>query len=108
MFHTYRDACDLVVPPWMIAIVRGATFTYASAFPLWHLALTLERLLATYRAKKYEATGVAFGIVASVLVVTNDKLVLAGKLPVPTSVPCCSELGGFFLERRPKLPRFRD
>ncbi|KAH7715416.1 hypothetical protein AAVH_17188 [Aphelenchoides avenae] len=68
MFHTYRDGCDLVVPPWMIAIVRGSTFSYATAFPMWHLALTLERLMATQRAKKYETAGVAFGIVASILV----------------------------------------
>ncbi|KAH7725040.1 CBN-SRB-15 protein [Aphelenchoides avenae] len=70
MFHTYRESCDLVVPPWLTAIVRGASFSYSSAFPMWHLALTLERLMATQRAKKYETTGVVFGIIASVLVWT--------------------------------------
>lgn len=76
MFHTYHDGCDLIVPPWMTVIVRGTTFTYATAFPMWHLALTLERLMATQRAKKYETTGVAFGMVASVLVVIERQTAL--------------------------------
>ncbi|KAH7721206.1 hypothetical protein AAVH_11300 [Aphelenchoides avenae] len=69
-FLTYSDPCSLVEPAWLIVIVRGITYSYTTSFPLWHLALTVERILATHLAAQYERSGKTFGVLASVVVFT--------------------------------------
>ncbi|KAH7700486.1 hypothetical protein AAVH_32393, partial [Aphelenchoides avenae] len=64
----YSNPCDLLVPPWAIAAAKLFTYSYVTGFPIWHLAVTLERILATRWADKYEALGPCFGIAASFVV----------------------------------------
>ncbi|KAH7715028.1 hypothetical protein AAVH_17607 [Aphelenchoides avenae] len=49
-------------------MVRFPTYIYGTGFPLWHLAMTVERLLSTVQADKYEYARPTFSIVCSALV----------------------------------------
>lgn len=69
LYHTYEEPCDLLSPTWMTIATRGPMFLYVSALPMWHLALTSERVWATVKADKYEKSRPTYGIIASAVVV---------------------------------------
>lgn len=59
----------------MSVAVRAPMFLYVAAFPLLHLAATVERFLATMRADSYETSSSKYGILASLAVVsTGDSI----------------------------------
>ncbi|KAH7720581.1 CRE-SRA-38 protein, partial [Aphelenchoides avenae] len=69
MYRIYDHPCDLLVPAWMSAAVRGPIYLYICAFPMCHLTLTIERGWATVKRQHYEKnTSPIFGIVASAAV----------------------------------------
>ncbi|KAH7708497.1 hypothetical protein AAVH_24252, partial [Aphelenchoides avenae] len=63
--------CDLLVPPLEIVIVRGVGYTYSISFPLWHLAVSVERSWATVRPSEYEKSGYVYAAIAAGFVVRH-------------------------------------
>ncbi|KAH7715836.1 hypothetical protein AAVH_16749 [Aphelenchoides avenae] len=55
----------------MIVVVRGINFTYTYSFPMWHLAVSVERAWATVRPAEYEKSGRNYAVVASAVVVSD-------------------------------------
>ncbi|KAH7710227.1 hypothetical protein AAVH_22468 [Aphelenchoides avenae] len=70
LYFTYAEPCDLLIPVWMNVVVRGIGYVYVYSFPLWHLALSIERAWATLQPHNYESSGVLYGVVASAIVWT--------------------------------------
>ncbi|KAH7721699.1 hypothetical protein AAVH_10777 [Aphelenchoides avenae] len=68
LYFTYANPCDLLIPVWMNVVVRGIGYVYVYSFPLWHLALSIERVWATLQPHKYESSGVGYGVLTSVTV----------------------------------------
>ncbi|KAH7702845.1 hypothetical protein AAVH_29994 [Aphelenchoides avenae] len=68
MYRTYQNPCDLLTPTWVTIATRGPCYVYIVGFPLWHLAITLERAWSTLRARTYEHEGVAYGICCAIAV----------------------------------------
>ncbi|KAH7720343.1 hypothetical protein AAVH_12153 [Aphelenchoides avenae] len=71
LYRTFSDPCDLLTPSWVSVVVRGPMNTYIVGFPLWHLAITLERSWATYRADAYEKSSSRYGVFAAATVVST-------------------------------------
>ncbi|KAH7676026.1 hypothetical protein AAVH_42065, partial [Aphelenchoides avenae] len=67
-YFTYNDPCDLLIPIWASVVYRGISVLNGSCFPLWHLAITLERTWATVRANDYERSSASYGIVCAIVV----------------------------------------
>ncbi|KAH7680058.1 hypothetical protein AAVH_41571, partial [Aphelenchoides avenae] len=65
-YFIYSHSCEsLTIPTWMSIAVRGPLYLYVASFPLWHLVLTIERLVATTKADRYEASRPVYGVAAS-------------------------------------------
>ncbi|KAH7694963.1 hypothetical protein AAVH_37984, partial [Aphelenchoides avenae] len=60
--------CSLLVPVQFSIMVRVPTYIYGTGFPLWHVAMTVERLLSTMQAAKYEHARPSYSIACSVIV----------------------------------------
>jgi len=57
MYRIYKDPCELLVPTWIVLILRGPGFIYVFGMPIVHFCAFAERALATFFVKKYEAIG---------------------------------------------------
>lgn len=73
LYLAYLDPCDLLVPVSIVVVVRGICYIYTTSFPLWHLAITLERCWATLRPSTYEHATAIYAHVCSVVVVWSTK-----------------------------------
>ncbi|KAH7720685.1 hypothetical protein AAVH_11892 [Aphelenchoides avenae] len=62
------DSCSLLVPVWFVVVTRFMEYMYTSGLPIWHLAISAERFVATLRSGVYEKRSNMQGIVSSVLV----------------------------------------
>lgn len=58
-----------MIPAWESAVVRAPFYLYLHAFPLWHLAIAVERTWATLRAYDYEKASATYGMLCTLLVV---------------------------------------
>ncbi|KAI6183969.1 7TM GPCR domain containing protein [Aphelenchoides bicaudatus] len=67
-YAIYKNACDLLFKSWIPVLIRAPIYFYIYGIALWHCALFLERLLATYFCNAYEtAAGKSCGISATVV-----------------------------------------
>lgn len=74
LYLTYMDPCELLISSWMSLTIRYFCYVYTTGFPVWHVAITMERAWATFRPQNYERRSSAYGIACSVLVVSQPYL----------------------------------
>lgn len=67
--HSDEQLCELMMPIWMTIVVRGPCLLYIAGYPLWHLAMTVERGWATLRIHEYEKISSSYGMISSLVVV---------------------------------------
>lgn len=65
MSMVYTDPCQLPVPVWFVLICVLPMYSYFAAFPVCHLMISLERILATRYSKTYESFRPFFGWIAT-------------------------------------------
>nr|CAD2171948.1 unnamed protein product [Meloidogyne enterolobii] len=88
VLFTYSNPCDCLTPVWLVYLIRIPAFFYCFGSPLFHLAITIERVLATVYVKIYENQGKFFGVISTIIVFQlNDKLQSKQKLSIQTKYP---------------------
>lgn len=73
-----------MMPFWVTVVVRGPCLLYIAGYPLWHIAMTVERAWATLRVHQYEKISSSYGTVSASVVVgpfpgrSNPGIVFSG------------------------------
>ncbi|KAI1727847.1 serpentine type 7TM GPCR receptor class ab chemoreceptor domain-containing protein [Ditylenchus destructor] len=67
VYHTYKDPCDLLMPTWVVLLIRAPCYLYVIVFSLLHICIFTERALATFYPRKYSFTGRKYGIACSIV-----------------------------------------
>uniref|UniRef100_A0A1I8BPD4 G_PROTEIN_RECEP_F1_2 domain-containing protein n=1 Tax=Meloidogyne hapla TaxID=6305 RepID=A0A1I8BPD4_MELHA len=68
---TYSDPCDCLTQVWVVYLFRMPSYLYLIGSPLFHLAIMIERVLATINVKIYENQGKKFGVICTIIVVNS-------------------------------------
>uniref|UniRef100_A0A1I8BNM1 G_PROTEIN_RECEP_F1_2 domain-containing protein n=1 Tax=Meloidogyne hapla TaxID=6305 RepID=A0A1I8BNM1_MELHA len=68
VLFTFSDPCDCLTQVWLVYLIRMPAYIYTFASPLFHLAIMIERVLATVYVKIYEKQGKMFGVISSIIV----------------------------------------
>ncbi|KAH7721053.1 hypothetical protein AAVH_11520 [Aphelenchoides avenae] len=66
--HSESEPCELMMPFWVTVVVRGPCLLYIAGYPLWHIAMTVERAWATLRVHQYEKISSSYGTVSASVV----------------------------------------
>ncbi|KAI1720234.1 serpentine type 7TM GPCR receptor class ab chemoreceptor domain-containing protein [Ditylenchus destructor] len=67
VYHTYKDPCDLLMPTWVVLLIRAPCYLYVIVFSLLHVCIFTERALATFSPRKYSFTGRKYGIACTIV-----------------------------------------
>ncbi|KAF7633566.1 hypothetical protein Mgra_00007062 [Meloidogyne graminicola] len=70
ILFTYSDPCDCLIQVWLVYLIRMPAFTHVTGSPLFHVAIMIERIIATIFVKIYENKGKIISIVSTFIVWT--------------------------------------
>uniref|UniRef100_A0A1I8BQ22 G_PROTEIN_RECEP_F1_2 domain-containing protein n=1 Tax=Meloidogyne hapla TaxID=6305 RepID=A0A1I8BQ22_MELHA len=69
VLFTYSDPCDCLTQVWLVYLIRMPAYIYTFSSPLFHLAIMIERVLATVYVKIYENKGKMIAVSGTIFVV---------------------------------------